>query len=155
MIQRIQSIFLLLAAISMTVFMFFPLWEVQGADAENLQLTAFYLTELSQGVQNQTTTFYLAILGACSIALSIFSLVSFKDRIKQIKLNAFNSIIVSVTAAVIVYWVIKTEDIIPNATARDPKIGFMMLILVIVFNRLATTFIRKDEKLVKDADRLR
>ena len=155
MIQRIQSIFLGLAAISMGVFMFLPLWEVQGANGELLRLTAFQLSEISESVQNHTPTFYLAILGVCSIGLSIFSMLSFNNRIKQIKLNAFNSIIVSATAAVIVYWVIKTEDVIPNAIAREPKIGFFMLILVIVFNRLATTFIRKDEKLVKDSNRLR
>ena len=155
MIQRIQSVFLVLSAISMGVFLFFPLWLVQGAEGDVLQLTAFHLTQSIQGAQSETPTFYLAILGIISIGLSLFSLISFENRVKQIKLNSFNSLVVAATAGVIMYWIMQTEDLMPNTIAKEPGIGFFSLILIIVFNRLATTFIRKDEKLVRDSDRLR
>ena len=57
MIQRIQTIFLLIVGINMLVFLFAPLWQkVDSSSGASYTLTAFYLetiTSPEEGVKNE------------------------------------------------------------------------------------------------------
>lgn len=155
MLQRIQTIFLFIAAVAMAVFIFSPIWLAAGANQEFIKMTSFELLRSKADVVSSTPTFYLAILAGFSIILAFVSMFSYKNRPLQLRLNAFNSLLVAIITGIIVYFTYKLPSEVDTIVSNQPALGFFMLVVTIVFNRLASFFIRKDERMVRSADRLR
>lgn len=157
MIQRVQSIFLALAAIAMFAMMFSPVWG--KADAEGTQLVVLNTKTLihSQGeeVLQQSSTIYLTVLAFLSAAVAIGSLFSYKNRLTQMKLNVLNSLLLLATVALIAFNTHNAQKLFDPQYIGRFKIGFYLPIVALFFNSIANRFIRKDEKLIKSVDRLR
>lgn len=160
MIQRIQSIFLLAIVICMTVVLFVPIWEKAGIGAEytsySASLNVWNLTIQLPGNTVTQATWYLAILNISTILIALTSIFSFKNRLKQIKLNALNSLFFGILVVGEIYLIIsKGVPSFETANDGDFGIGFYLLIASMLLNLLANRFIRKDEALVRAADRIR
>ncbi|MGB0524586.1 MAG: DUF4293 domain-containing protein [Flammeovirgaceae bacterium] len=157
MIQRVQSIFLALAAIAIFAMIFSPMWG--KADAENTQLVVLNASTLTHTkgaeVVETTNTIYLTILAFISAAVAIGSLFSYKNRMTQIKLNLLNSFLLLATVVLIALNLYSAQKVFDPTNPGAFKIGFFLPIVALFFNSLANRFIRKDEKLVKSVDRLR
>ena len=80
-----------------------------------------------------------------SIFLIVYSILQFKNRTKQLLLNQFSKLFLSISFFIIF---IQKEDMFP---AKGLFLFILPYILLIIANR----FIKKDEKLVKSADRIR
>ena len=136
MIQRIQTIFMLLSVLLMGgLYLWFPvLKDVEG----NLLF------------QRSEPLFFTLIF--LSIALGIFAILRFKNRKNQFVLNRLNIILNFILLGVFVYrsLSISGEDLI-----SEKGIGMFLPVLSIVFLVLANRAIHKDERLVKSVDRLR
>jgi len=158
MIQRIQSVLLLVAAICMTVMIFVPLWSKQNVETGELaELTALYLTytKQSQTVSEQNTM-YVAGLAFLSVALAFTSIFSYKNRMLQVKLNLGNTILMTLTLAVSTFLLLQAEKLFPDPSQGSFGIGFFLIIIALICNFVANRFIWKDEKLVKNSfDRIR
>ncbi|AWW31258.1 DUF4293 domain-containing protein [Echinicola strongylocentroti] len=159
MIQRVQTIFLLLVAVAMLLETYFPIWtQVNPDQTEMLKLTAWNLTHTdttSGTVLEQTGTFYLGILAVLAAIIAIYSLSQFKNRTKQMFLNMINSLVMVANLGLIVY-LTYVENMDFNATASGAfMIGFYCIVAAMIFNIVANRFIRKDEMLVKSVDRIR
>ena len=110
MIQRIQSILLLISAIAMGLMLFFPLWQKVSIDPpEEAILDAFHL---AYDVLNPTTgskqstiknTFYIALLGSLSAVISLYSIFQYKNRLRQIQLGSLNSLLIGKTLGLLMY----------------------------------------------------
>lgn len=154
MLQRIQTIFLILVALCMLAVLGFNirLWETSTGF---INLTPFYL-ETSTGADN--TLLYMpymliAILAVASATLAIFEMTRFNNRLLQIKLGALNSLFM---AGTVVLMFILSNQIADDQ--QDPgKLGISLFLPVaaMLFNLLANRFIRRDEKLVRSVDRIR
>ncbi len=157
MIQRIQSLWLFLAAAVFSALFLFPY--LQFADGQGmaaaLKVTGVYTSEDGASVRQE---FYLwQTLGA--VALTIFPLYIiflFKTRKRQAALAYLNAILVLLFGA----WMYFTADTTlmlheKSWTGQNIGVGFFLLPLVLVFLLLAARAIRKDDKLVRSADRLR
>lgn len=159
MIQRIQSVFLLIMALSMSVMLFVPIWVKGNPDTEEMViLTAFNLTQtkgLVQDVVAQGSSIYIALLVILSIGVSVFSIFQFKNRLLQMKLGALNSLFGMGAVLTSLYFTNQGAELLDPQIAGEYKLGFFVPIIALVFNSLANRFIKRDEKLVQSANRMR
>lgn len=143
MIQRIQSIFLLLGAGSC-----FGLF---GADAAE---TPAPVSDSQLFADAQFTLFddpvLLALFGLAGVLLLI-TIFLFNNRKLQMKLSLASVVLVVVGAA---YGAFRFFSDVAAGSAT-PDIGLILPLLAIIFGWLARNYIQKDEKLVRSADRLR
>ncbi len=159
MIQRIQSVFLLLAAICLTLTLFFPLAEVV-AQTEKITLSAFNLTHLkinasgNEEVVKEEQIIYVAGIIIVAIIVIFYSIFQYKNRMKQIMLGALNSLLIGAALGLTLYLLFQISDEVKSGT-RNFLLAFYLFPVALIFNSVANRFIRKDEKLVRDADRIR
>ncbi|MBG43398.1 MAG: hypothetical protein CL530_05455 [Aequorivita sp.] len=136
MIQRIQTIYLVISAIIMgALFMWFPV--VLGKDGSVIM------------ERSEPLLFGLIFV---SIALAIISILSFKKRQTQFVLNRLNIISNFVLLGVFVYRLLTLSG---ETIVSEKGIGVLFPIISIVFLVLANKAIKRDEDLVKSVDRLR
>ncbi|MDI5888135.1 MULTISPECIES: DUF4293 family protein [Flavobacterium] len=137
MIQRIQTIYLLLAFVVTGILLFFiPLWTMKdGKD--------FYF------MQSQI---YTIILGL-STTLTLLSIVSYKKRQNQFVIGRLNIILNLILLGLFVYRSLNLSGETPAVSEKG--IGMFLPVVAIVLLVLANKAIKKDEDLVKSVDRLR
>ena len=139
MLQRIQTIYLILAAVTTGVLPFvFPLWkQITGTTTADF----YFMTELN----------YVALFGL-STTLSIVSIITFKKRQNQFVMGRLNIILNLFLLGLFVYRLLTLSG---EASVSEKGIGMFLPIVAIVFLVLANKAIKKDEDLVKSVDRLR
>ncbi|SEC01397.1 protein of unknown function [Maribacter dokdonensis] len=136
MIQRIQSLFLVIVAILTGILpFFFNLWiDVDGtevfANNELLISIAFY----------------------ASAVLAIWSMVQFKNRKSQFVINRLNMIL---NVFLLGFFVYRSLNLSGETSVSEKGIGMLIPVFSIIFLVLANRAIKKDEDLVKSVDRLR
>jgi hypothetical protein len=159
MIQRVQSVFLLLAAIAMASILFLPIWHKEAGQM-NATLDAYNLT-VSQaatggaGVQTQQTAIYIAILAGIAALLALFSIFQYRNRLTQIKINLANSLVMIGVLFGSWYLSNQGEKLLPAQELGNFQAGFYLIPLAMLLNILANRFIKRDEDLVRSVDRLR
>ncbi|MBF4469882.1 DUF4293 domain-containing protein [Flavobacterium sp. HJJ] len=137
MIQRIQTIYLLIAFLAVGILPFiFPLWE--WSDGKDYFV-----------MQNQI---YSILLGL-STAITVYSIISFKKRQTQFVANRLNIVLNLILLGLFVYHSLNLSG--EAVTVSEKGIGMFVPILAVVFLVLANKAIKKDEDLVKSVDRLR
>lgn len=159
MIQRIQSIFLLLMTIVMLAILFVPIWIKSNPYTEEIVvLNAFNLTytqSITQEIIEQKSTIYICIFSILSSIISAFSIFQYKKRLTQIKLGALNSLLIGGIIFICYFFSNKGENILSTDILSEFKIGFFLPLFALFFNFLSNRFIRKDEKLVQFGNRMR
>ncbi|WCO02437.1 DUF4293 domain-containing protein [Psychroserpens ponticola] len=136
MIQRIQTVYLLLsAAVSAGLIFILHLWT-------NSQDVSVYVKD---------EYLYLGLfLG--SALLSLISIFSFKNRKFQFVLGRLNIILNFILLGFFVYQLLMPPG---ESNISEKGVGIFIPILSIVLLVLANKAIKKDEDLVKSVDRLR
>ena len=129
MIQRIQTIFLLIVVIAQVVLHF------QGLDVELFG-----------------SIYIVASLSLMSFLLAIVSISSYKKRVRQILLNNINIFINVLLTGLLIYWLLNLSGGI-SFPEKGIELAFPPISLFCLF--IANIYIRKDEKLVKSVDRIR
>ncbi|MPR33833.1 DUF4293 domain-containing protein [Salmonirosea aquatica] len=158
MLQRVQSIFLAIVAIAMGIFVAFPLWHKVAMDGiQEASMTALYLTLKINATQSEVQpVFYLAGMAILVVAVALFSIFKFRNRLLQSALCAVNSILMTVILATVVYQTFyKAAKLFDPTETGDYLVGFYALIVAMLSNVLANRFIRRDERLVKESNRMR
>lgn len=129
MIQRVQSIYLIVAILSMI---------------------GLYAT--SEDVELLGNDIIVRVSAIVSAMLSIITIFSFNKRPKQILFNYLNILINALLIGLLVYWILNLSGgfDFPEKGIElvFPPVSLLMFVL-------ANINIRKDEKLVKSVDRLR
>ncbi len=156
MIQRIQSVFLGLVFVAVAVFSFLPLVIFQAGER------VFYMGVFRfEGVEelpfsaDLPNIWPIAILSALLGVLAGVSIFRYKNRSQQLKINMFNILVnIALLISIFVY-----ADMVGQLADVNEKVvydfGAYIPIVTIILLILANRSIRKDEKLVKAADRLR
>ena len=130
MIQRVQSLFLFFSAIcSITIVYTFPVLQNE---------TTIYLLK-----DNFADTRLFVFLSA---ALSFFAIFQFKKRKFQLLIASVSRLMITIAFFLIVF-LHRNEEVF--------GIGIILLIVPFISLIAANFFIKKDEKLVKSADRIR
>ena len=136
MIQRIQSIYLFLAALVAAGLHFaIPVYgTTDGAPVyavDHVELVAMFFG---------------------SALLSLIAIFLFKNRKLQFVLGRLNIILNFILLGVLVY---QSQLLSGGAAAPEKGIGMLIPLISIVFIALANKAIKRDEDLVKSVDRLR
>ncbi len=145
MIQRIQSIFLLLSGIS-----FFGLFGVPFATSSVAIPNLF--TDLVYNIQDSPILLILCILGGL---VSIGAIFLFNNRALQLKLTYLTTIFAILLPLVSILLVYNEGTFTTNADKISDSFGIYLPIIGLIFSILAARYIGKDENTVKSMDRLR
>ena len=161
MIQRIQTIFLFLYIAALISTFFFPVWQKVSFDDQTNEVDVIVTGHVSSVVYDKAgdaiiiDNFWVGgfIIIACIVAaMSIFS---FRNRLTQIKLGTLNSLFTSLLVIYYLYEIFYNIDYVDIKDKISFLISFYLIFLAIFFNFLANRFIRKDELLVKESERIR
>lgn len=147
--QRIQTVFLGIAAIALIVALVLPLWEARAGE-EIIVLTPFYL--LKSGDYFYYPYALTAVLTVAALTLVFLTIRRYDNRLVQMKLGLFNTLILTGIMICIVWFVLSLNKQYP--IARNGY-GMFSIFGAVICNWLAVRFIRRDEKLVRDSERLR
>ena len=139
MIQRIQSLWLLLATAAILLLFKFPI--ASAAAAAGAEAAGFFAS-------SNLPLFIIAILLALSSFITIFL---FKNRSKQKQL-IWLGILVSLVFITLMYF--PAQKFIGQTSGRF-SIGAVSPVLYIIFMAMAFAGVRSDEKLIKSTNRLR
>jgi glucan phosphoethanolaminetransferase (alkaline phosphatase superfamily) len=158
MLQRIQTLFLAIVAVGMGVFLAMPVWQKSSLDgSQSASLNALSLTHKVDEVHSKVdSVFYLAVLAVLVAGVAVFTIFKFRNRLLQSALCAVNSILMTALLAATVYKTHYTaaKYFDPGAPG-DYLIGFYALVVAMLGNVIANRFIRKDEKTVRESNRMR
>ena len=155
MIQRIQSIYLLFAALCSGLLLAAPLYNIETATA-TYQL---FLGGLVQTNPKETILTSQPAILAVGILLTLFPLIIFflyKKRQVQMRLSASAMMANTAMLLLLAGIVNKSLEHITELHVKESYgVGLILPALSIVFLFLANKAIRKDDKLIRSADRLR
>ncbi|WP_295127943.1 DUF4293 domain-containing protein [uncultured Chitinophaga sp.] len=148
MIQRIQSLYLLLAAGAGAATWFYNLWKATINAAGSPTVVYF----------NAQSSYLVFIVYMVIVALALLCIFLYKNRKLQFRLTVLN-IFLSAGAIVLQYFKVqetanKIETTTPIITSSYLPSAFLP-VLMLIFLVLAARGIYKDEKLIKSLDRLR
>jgi len=147
MIQRIQSLYLLLAAGAAVGTWFLDIYKVTLSDD---QVPKYF---------NAQSNFMVFVVYMLIVALSLFCIFLFKNRKLQFRLIVLD-IFLAIAAIALQYF--KVQDFV-NAFQQAGKSiasstylpGAFLPVLILIFLIMAARGVYKDEKLIKSLDRLR
>lgn len=136
MLQRIQTIYLLIAAIVSAGLIF---------------VLHLWVTNEDVVVYAKDNLLYLGMFLASAL-LSIITIFKYKNRKSQFMLGRLNIILNFILLGFFVY---QSLNVSGETAVSEKGIGMLLPIVSIVFLALANKAIKKDEDLVKSVDRLR
>lgn len=137
MIQRIQTVYLLIALVILGALPYiFPLFTMSDGKEFYFMKEALY-----------------TVLFGLSTTITLISIMYFKKRQHQFVLNRLTIILNLILLGLFVYRSLNLSG--ETVQVSEKGIGMFLPIVAIVFLALANKAIKKDEDLVKSADRLR
>lgn len=150
MIQRIQTIYLLLISICFTLILFFPIAEI------NDNILSVWSLKSSIGVV-LSPTYYLGLLSLMIATTSLVTIFLYTKRMLQNKLCVAMFIMIILFLSLMFF--IYPEFVFYKMFGKDAVLSFSIYsiigVLPLAFVILANKAILKDEKKVRAADRLR
>ena len=143
MIQRAQTLFLVGVIICMAVAMAMPLIQLQ-IDDSIIEMNAFSTVKDGELI---IQSFWIGIVLMTVITVSGLSIFQYKNRLLQIKLGALISFFSALAVGLIF--------LLKGDYPAKLDTGMWAIMTALILNFFANWFIRRDEKLVRDSNRLR
>lgn len=152
MIQRIQSAYLLLVVVLLGATMGMPLGMYIGADGS---VSSFMTMGVDvAGVQRDSSCWGLFAIAMLSAIIAFATIFLYKNRKLQVRLTVFNTVLIAGWYVVFAAFLTAYNEQFASATFHCGT-GAVLPLVAVILNLLAIRGIRKDERLVKAADRLR
>ena len=152
--QRIQSVFLGVAIISLIAGLFLPIWAGGIPGTEYRLYPIYFMIKQNGQITSQYFPFSItAILMVAAATIAIQEFRRFDNRMLQIKLGALNSLILA--GILICIFIFSNKVAKEFAVSWTYDLSLYLSFVAVVCNWLAIRFIRRDEKLVRDSDRIR
>ena len=142
--QRIQTLFLALVASSMVASLFLPLFEIEAFH----QIHAF---SIQLGTYKKIV--YLGVGPVLVAVVSVVALFLYRNRPLQLRLCSLNFLLIGASFMWIIYQVDQYLEMLGGPEGRYST-GAYAIIVGMLMNLLARYFIQRDERLVRNADRL-
>jgi len=159
MIQRIQSLFLLGVVLMSASLFFMPLSEKSVVDSttgtatlHTLTVTGITLVNGSEAPQIVLKTFMILIVNLLLLALAAYTIFIYKKRQLQIKLCMLGGLLAAVQLILIFYY---SENMGLTSLKPHYLAGVYLVAAQVLLFMAARRFIRKDDMLVRAADRIR
>ena len=149
MIQRIQSLWLLLASGAAVLMFFFPVIQLTP---ENALYIHQYDSISIAGIDNFIQSGYIVagLLGIIAL-LSFIGIFLYKKRALQIRICTFISLLVIFLVGLISYFSLSSG----NKIAATIGLSAILPIIIFIFVLMARRALKKDEELIRSVDRIR
>ncbi len=131
MIQRVQSLFLFFAALLNTVILFYA---------------PIFISSEEKKIIIMKDLQYPSLLLVLSTLLALFAIFQFKNRIRQLMIVYLSRLCIAISFLIFILF---KED------ENQLYYGSFLLVLPYIILFFSAYFIKKDEKLVRSADRIR
>lgn len=150
MIQRIQSVYLLLVTILLVVAICLPVGQYIGTDGVTTHIFKPLGVTLANGTFQSTWGLFGILLLSAIIAFCTIFL--FRNRMLQVRMTIFSSLLL--IGYYIAFFVFMLKN---DLDAMNFQLGWALClpVICIILNYLAFRAIYRDELMVKAADRLR
>jgi len=158
MIQRVQSIYLLLAAIAGTLTFFLPFAHFieEGVKLSEYAVFGFFNVQSDLVESNGPFGFPAWIFSVIIVLVPVIAIFLYKNRPLQLRITRLGFLL---NLGYIVYLFFAVDTLYANNYGTDVEVlyhaGFYMPVVAIAFLFLAVRGIKKDEALVKSLDRIR
>lgn len=161
MLQRIQTLYILLAILCLLVGFFVPAFIFHPTGTEGAPIS-IYTCRMETGdmpiigasVMLAGWSYASASAHTLALLLAAFALISYKKRPLQIRLLSLVNLFAFLTLGLSSYLFVKFSGSGSQLLA-GLHLGAALLIATVLFNLFAINNIRRDEKLVRSMDRLR
>jgi Domain of unknown function (DUF4293) len=151
MIQRIQSIWLLLAAITILCLLFVPVFTANSGET-HYTLYGSGLKWRGSDVRDSSTNLPLAISTILAGLISLINIFNFRNRSLQKRIASLNIILILGLS----FWLSQLGRQIPGGLEKATiGAGLFLPLIAIIFTLLAIKGIKSDDQLIRSADRLR
>jgi hypothetical protein len=153
MIQRIQTLYLIIALVILSFIIISPFGYFISADHGIYQLSHGGLAKITGNIYTIVYVSYsVTILVAIAISFVLYAIIKFKKRGVQLLFCKW-LIFLSIVLNIVLFWLyFKTAQ---NFETSKISWSIFMPVVSILPVYMAMRAIRKDEELVKSADRLR
>lgn len=152
MIQRIQTLFLLGAAIFSLLILFYSSAKLSGP-AGTASLEAFGIQAEGISLTGNLPAYPIGVLAIISVLLSTLTIFKYKNRQLQIRLCSYNIILLILEFGLMIAYGLMISS--ENGLSFYPAFGIIAAAVSIIFLFLASRNIKKDEAIVKSLDRIR
>lgn len=163
MIQRIQSVYLALVALLFVALFFNSVATVQANNQEFIfSIFGLHLKDVKALELSIYPTFLLG-LTLSIIGITAYAITLFKTRIKQMMIVRFISLLILLFLVMMFMGLNKSYELIVLETKSNSTetmkttylFGCILPFVALILNVLAFRGVKKDEELVRSADRLR
>lgn len=153
MIQRIQSVYLLIISILGVCLWFFPIASItHDTHVYNITTWGIQLTESNQTIYQFIPYLFLVLLLPI---ISFSSIFIYKKRILQMRLNVIAMILMIFLYGVIYFYIDFATTIISKNSIIDYKLPIIIPVINLILCYLAIRSIGKDEALIRSLSRIR
>ncbi len=158
MIQRIQTVYLSLAVIALALIFAFPLAQFFSETGAYV----FSVTGLKNMVPGETEAFaamvflplIIVAVGVC--LLTVFTIFQYKNRSFQVKLTNIGVLAsIALIMGIFFFYIPMIEKKINIVPDYSKAFGIYLPLVALVFLVMANRAIKRDDKLIRSADRLR
>jgi len=157
MLQRIQSLYLLLAAIAMGLTVYFPLADAIGSD-DSLVLYSYKLISLVPDSSPDLPVYFiwpLAVISLLVLLISVITIFMYKKRMRQLTIIRGAIILLIIMIALFFFYYSPELEKISGGIVGYKVPGAYLPVVTFILFVLAYRGIIADEKLIRSADRLR
>jgi hypothetical protein len=155
MIQRIQTVYLLLVAGLFIALFFIPLAFIQ-ANGTAYSFNLCTLKSVSEPAETVFLTWPLALLATIIFLSALFSIFLYKMRKKQRLLCIINIIFILIFCFLTGYYLWHFGKIPElGQSVITPTVWVIIPVIAFIFNLMAIGKINADEKLIRSLDRIR
>ena len=152
MIQRIQTLFLLLALICMSVFYFVPFGSLEMQTESGITDISMGLYGIDFGEEHYSTLPLLILLSFVVFTLLVTTLMH-RHRVLQLRTRTLNLILALGCSGLAFFFLYQASE--KFATNYHTSILVVLPIVAAIFIALAIRGIAKDEALIRSIDRIR
>lgn len=156
MIQRIQTLYLIVVVACMSLLIACPLatFDLVGAAQAGLPAQIKFMAFGTDGIK---ATMYLGILASLISILALAAIVLFKRRMLQVRLCTMQMILLVAAIGYMVYYHISLNNLVGSMGEYMTRISVVNVapLVALICARLAMRAILRDEYLVRSADRIR
>ncbi|NDV97010.1 DUF4293 family protein [Dysgonomonas sp. 521] len=153
MIQRIQTIFLLLTAILMGGTFRLPSLKIssEGLKFASISFDSFGMFDAA----TDYPTWGVAVFAVLSAILAFVNIFLYKKRKLQINLGLLTALLIVVYFVTAMVYLNTFLSKISAEYTLNLQLGIILPVAALIFDFLAVSRIRKDEKLVRSLNRIR
>lgn len=152
MLQRVQSLYLVLSFAMVCASFFIPF----GSFTDG---TSFYIMR-SYGIKadghylQEPSSYMIYLALSVAMAITAIALGSYNNRILQIRLIRLSFLAFAISFGLLIFYLNGAQAKFPGLPFT-PGLSIALIFVALIFNWLAARSIKKDEELVRSTDRIR